>query len=323
MRAGDRFRVALGQRMSETLYREGYAYVGGDEVARLAREHGADGEARALLRNLEDRGLFQREGDMCLDGEGLVLRYEEEDNRRQFWQRNHLRRELLRVAGDRFDQEDDWLQYPEDEYFTDAASPEPLAAAQILQALGLLELQAFSGAFMVRITPTGHELLQDEVALVRQLPISAADDEEGHAAVAADALAALITGVEDLLKERHWDAARRELRAGDGQFDDGHWDYAVREYYKALESGLKYRLKEAGVSYGKTAALRDLARTAAQNDLLPRNYQGLFGFTDSIRSPRSHGAGDGVVEVDVGPAEALLMGNHVRSLLLYLGHRPS
>jgi hypothetical protein len=29
-----------------------------------------------------------------------------------------------------------------------------------------------------------------------------------------------------------------------------------------------------------------------------------------------------VEELEVGPAEALLMGNHVRALLLYLGQRP-
>jgi hypothetical protein len=96
----------------------------------------------------------------------------------------------------------------------------------------------------------------------------------------------------------------------------------VREYYSALESGLKHRLDEAGVEYADGAALNALAKLAAATDLIPVNYQALFGFADSIRSPRSHGTGAKIVEVEVGKAEALLMGNHVRALLLYLGQRP-
>jgi len=56
------------------------------------------------------------------------------------------------------------------------------------------------------------------------------------------------------------------------------------------------------------------------------NYDALFGFTDSIRSPRSHGAAgraETIGEVEVGQAEALLIGNNARTLLLYLGQRAS
>jgi hypothetical protein len=59
-----------------------------------------------------------------------------------------------------------------------------------------------------------------------------------------------------------------------------------------------------------------LARLAADHDLIPVNYQAMFGFADSIRSPRSHGAGGNVEEIEIGQAEALLIGNHVRTLLL-------
>jgi hypothetical protein len=58
-------------------------------------------------------------------------------------------------------------------------------------------------------------------------------------------------------------------------------------------------------------------------DMIPTNYRALFGFIGSIRSPRRHGRGLRPVKVPVGPAEALLMGNHVRALLVYLAHRPS
>jgi hypothetical protein len=142
--------------------------------------------------------------------------------------------------------------------------------------------------------------------LRRDLPTTAADDEEAHAAVARDALAALISSVDQLLEQRGWEGARRELARGDRQYDDGHWVDAVGEYYSALESGLKHRLDEAGTTYGDNAALRDLARAAVKANLLPPNYQRLFDFADSIRSPRRHGAGGQVEEVEVGPAEALL-----------------
>jgi hypothetical protein len=135
-------------------------------------------------------------------------------------------------------------------------------------------------------------------------------------------LAELITSVDQLLEQRRWQGARRELRRGDSQYDAGHWVDAVSEYYSALESGLKHRLDEATASYAEKAALRDLAREAVNANLIPPNYQQLFGFADSIRSPRRHGAGGRVEEVEVGPAEALLMANHVHALLLYLGQRP-
>jgi hypothetical protein len=116
--------------------------------------------------------------------------------------------------------------------------------------------------------------------------------------------------------------ARAELRRGDDRYGEINWPDAVGEYYSALESGLKYRLSELEVKYGDTAALRDLAREAAKTNAFPRNYQALFEFTDSIRSPRRHGAGPTPSAVQIGPAEALLIGNHVRTLLLYLGQRP-
>jgi hypothetical protein len=68
--------------------------------------------------------------------------------------------------------------------------------------------------------------------------------------------------------------------------------------------------------------LKDLAKQAAAEGLIPTNYQALSGFIDTIRSPRSHGRGSKIEEIEVGKAEALLMANHTRALLVYLGHRP-
>jgi hypothetical protein len=58
--------------------------------------------------------------------------------------------------------------------------------------------------------------------------------------------------------------------------------------------------------------------------VISANYQSLFGFLDSIRSPApARGGPEREREkVELGPAEALLMGNHARSLIVYLGHRP-
>jgi hypothetical protein len=179
----------------------------------------------------------------------------------------------------------------------------------------------------VNITPRGRELQRDTSELGRELPVSAAEDDDAVADVVPDALQSLILDVEALLEKRGWTGAARELARGDEQYEQGHWTDAVREYYAALESALKHRLDEAGVAYPGGAALRDLAKQAASENLtsenlIPINYQAMFGFADSIRSPRSHGAGGSVEDVEVGKAEALLMGNHVRALLLYLGQRP-
>jgi hypothetical protein len=68
-------------------------------------------------------------------------------------------------------------------------------------------------------------------------------------------------------------------------------------------------------------ALKKLAAATAAAGVIPSNYQALFGFLDSIRSPFSHGQGARSVEIELGPAEALLMANHARALLFYLLQR--
>jgi hypothetical protein len=190
--------------------------------------------------------------------------------------------------------------------------------------MGLLELRLFLGhALDARLTPDGYRTLNSETGLVETLPLNAAEDPEAATApVVPDAMATLITSVEQLVRERNWTGVERELRAGDEQYDKREWKNAVGEYYSALESGLKHRLDEEGIAYSEKAALRALAKTASQSELFPPNYQELFSFINSIRSPRSHGAGARPQPVEIGEPEALLMGNHVRALLVYLGHRP-
>jgi hypothetical protein len=326
MDARDRFINALAEAVSQAYYVGGFLFLSIEQISAIAKDQQVpDAEARATLDLLDERGLLQREegGWAYGDGIGLLLLYEEA-NRRVLWQRNELRREILRLAAIAYDEGTDFIEYEQGgERFVDAPWAEAYAASQTLEYLGFVEVQAFMGEnFHLKITPTGRELQRDARELSRQLPVNAAEDEGAGADAAADALRDVILSVEDLLAKRGWAGAARELSRGDDQYRDGHWTDAVREYYAALESGLKHRLDDGGVEYADGAALKDLARVAALHDLVPTNYQALFGFADSIRSPRSHGAGANVVEVEVGKAEALLMGNHVRALLLYLGQRP-
>src|SRR6266496_3753781 len=54
------------------------------------------------------------------------------------------------------------------------------------------------------------------------------------------------TSSEQLLRERGSPAALDELNAGDARHRGGLWTDAVREYYSAVESGLRYRIHDAG-----------------------------------------------------------------------------
>ena len=326
MDARDRFITALAELVSTAYHAQGDIYISDHELTALADEYAVPAvEARAALDFLDDQGLLCRQegGHSYSDGIGLVLKYEEVD-RRLLWQRNVLRREILRLAAKAYEDGTGDLTYQEEkDQFIDAPWSETFAAAQILEHMDLLEVRRAMGHnFWASITSAGYELQRNARELARELPTNAEEDESAGANVVPDALRDLILSVEDLLTRRGWEGAARELRDGDDQYGEGHWTDAVREYYRALESALKHRLDEAGATYGEGAALKDLARQAVAEGLIPRNYQDLYGFASSIRSPRSHGAGGKPVEVEVGRAEALLMGNHVRALILYVGQRP-
>jgi hypothetical protein len=325
--ARSRFITALAKRVSDEYYASGEIYLSVREIDALAEaESVPENEARAALRLLDDNGLLiaQEGGHSYSDGMGLALRYEDAD-RQLFRQRNGLRREILALTAKAYDEGIGELVYEEgNEQFLDRPWAEAYAASRALEYMGLVDVRPFLGHdFQVSITSAGYELQRNPSELHRELPTTAAEDETATANVAPDALQELILTVEDLLGQRGWDGAAEELRRGDDQYREGHWTDAVREYYATLESGLKHRLDDAAVGYSAGAALKDLAKSAASHGLIPTNYQALFGFIDSIRSPRSHGRGGAVSEVEVGQAEALLMGNHVRALLLYLGHRPT
>jgi hypothetical protein len=326
VRAFDRFVTALAKHVDEALHREGLVHVDAGAIEGIAEaENVPAGDMRAALEELDAQGLLIRDegGWSYKDGVGLALRYEEAD-RPVFYSRNQLRRAVLRLAGEAYSTDPGWWEYKEDSALHEPWA-EVHAAAKILEEMGLLELRLFLGhALDARLTPDGYRTLSSEAELAERLPLNAAEDPEAATTpVVPDAMATLITSVEQLVRERNWTGVERELRAGDEQYDKREWKNAVGEYYSALESGLKHRLDEEGIAYSENAALRTLAKTASQSELFPPNYQELFSFINSIRSPRSHGAGARPQPVEIGEPEALLMGNHVRALLLYLGHRPN
>jgi hypothetical protein len=326
MDAEARFVLALARHANELLHATGAIYMRRNDIEAIAKRTGIDEPPRRhVLSRLDDESLLTTDNGHTYKGAvAFALDYEKQGDRPTFWARNGLRREVLSSAASAFDRQERRLRYDEQaERFIDAPYAEAVAAARVLDSLGLIRLQLYAGhSFAIRIEPAGYDLARSEDALKRELPLSATEDEDAHATIARDALDELISELDQLLASRGWEGARRELARGDTQYEDRHWVDAVSEYYSAIESGLKHRFDELGIHYGASASLRDLAREAAKADLIPRNYQDLFTFADSIRSPRRHGAGSSPQEVPVGPAEALLIANVARALLLYLGHRP-
>jgi hypothetical protein len=292
----------------------------------LAAEVGAsETEARQAVRMLLDGYYLNEDQPGYAKATPRILLDHEERDRAAAYRQNAVRRHVLREAAEAGD------HGGRAEYRV--SSEEPFSQNQLFMAATVLEYldlaqrdqDNFNNHFSVRITGRGYEVVADDRLMRSRLPINPTEDEQAQLAVAPDALKDVITSCARMLETRGWQQALVELRRGDDQYADGDWVNAVREYYSALESGLKYALHEEAVDYGETNALKKLSGRAAEKGLIPINYQGLFSFTDSIRSPRSHGGGpeaEGVAEVEIGQAEALLTGNHVRMLLLYLGQRP-
>lgn len=289
----------------------------------FAREAGGDErDGRHARQRLVDVGLlYEHQPNFFRATPGLVLLYETLD-RPEAYRQNAVRRQLLEEMRE-IDREGDWAQFrhsDDDPY----PAAQMYAAAQVLEHLGLVELNGeLPAMFNVKLTSDGRDALADERLTRRVLPVTKTEDDEAHTPVAPDALREVIRSCEEMLERQGWQAALDELRKADNEYTDGDWVNAVRDYYAALESGFKYALhEEVGKEYSE--ALGKLVGRAAAAGLIPGAYKSLFAFADAIRSPRSHGRGPKEAEnvVEIGQAEALLIGNLVRSLLLYLGNRP-
>lgn len=308
---------AHGQ-MLETGY-AGFFDESFDECAKRVAASEKDAH-RARRRMLDEYLMTENQPGYFVPMSSLILLHEGVDRQEHYRQneaRRHVLKEIGRVEGG------GWVQFKYED-----SDPYPaaqmFAAARVLDYLGLLELgDGLPAIFGVRLTSQGDAVLGDERVLQRRLPTTISEDEEQLPLIAHDALGEIITSADEIIERLGWSAALDELRAGDAQYADGNWVNAVRDYYSALESGLKYALHADGVTYGEANALEKLAKRASAEGLIPLNYQALFSFTSSIRSPRSHGEGPhgSATRVEIGAAEALLMRHHVRALLLYLGTR--
>jgi len=325
MDAQQRLTFAIAKAAHAEALSSGFPSFFDNTVEELATEVGASPlDARQVIRTLREHGYLYETSPGFYNAMPSLLLFHEERDRQEAYRQNYIRRYVLREVG-RFDAEGGSVQFKADE-----SDPYPkehvFTAAKVLDSLRLVELMGdLPAIFNVKLAARGYDALHDERALGQLLPLTPTDDAQAHTPVAPDALREVITGCEQMLQQRGWQQVLVELRRGDTQYAEEHWVDAVREYYAALESGLKYALGDEGASYAQGSALNRLAGRAGDKGLIPTNYQAVFGFADSIRSPRSHGAGPRgeVSEVEVGQAEALLMGNLVRTLLLYLGNRPT
>lgn len=320
----ERFCKALAARAHRELVETGWdAFLFDSALKDVRTEAGAsETEARIALNTLEEQFMLRKEDghDSFRATPYLALKHEEHD-RASAYAENDARRAVLKEIARvdeggglvRFAAEDEQLGYP---------LARLRAAARVLDAMSCVELSGeTSGSFHGSLRSRGHELLENDASLRAALPITVGEDEAVLPAVAPDVLKQVILSCEELLLAKAWTNALNELREGDRQYTKQEWVNAVREYYSSLESGLKYALFTADASDGD--ALRSLAKTAAAQGLIPINYQALFGFPSSIRSPRSHGAGPKPEPVEVNQPEALLMGNVTRALLVYLASRSS
>jgi hypothetical protein len=327
MDARGRFKQALAKIVYAELIQSGWTPLLFDEPLERAREESGANESdlRRALQEMVADYLLTQERHHYKATPFLALKHEETD-RDAAYAENEVRRRVLATVIRVEDEQGavgGWIGFgPEDETEMGISSGRLRAAARVLEALGLIELGSEStGFFYCRSTARGHQLHEDPAEMDAMLPMSATHDENALLTVAPDALSEVIWSCKQLLEHRGWETALRELAAGDREYADENWVNAVREYYSALESGLKYALTDSGATYDEGAALKRLATRCGETGLIPPNYQAFFGFADSIRSPRSHGVGPTPVKIEIGQHEALLMGNHVRTALLYLGSR--
>jgi hypothetical protein len=173
-----RFEEALARAMQENLLENGLVFMPGSGVAEAAKEAGLDPAVAGLvMRELEDQGMLEYDGNLVQGGLPLIFRYETETDRAAFWESNAARRELLTAAADAFDRGEE-IDYSEDtESYTKRPYGEATAAARMLEAFDLGELHLFLGKnFRFSITASGYELARDSVALARELPTSSEED---------------------------------------------------------------------------------------------------------------------------------------------------
>ena len=333
MDAEQRLTAALVRDTYQKAMNDGYGFLFDEQIGEMAEQVGATAQqARQVQREILEAYLFEQGNSHCFyrATPRLFEEYERTDRAAAYHQ-NAVRRWILEQVGEldakSTSRSTGLIHFtPEDD--DDYSPPEQFVAAKVLHYESCLEkFEGQPGSFTVKLGSKGYDTLRDEKLMRRLFPISVTEDEEAQLPIVPDVLRTVITTCEELLTELGWRQVLVELSRGDKEYGDEDWVNAVREYYSATESGLKYALDlEEALGSDDHRALHRLAKEAASQGLIPVNYSALFGFADSIRSPRSHGGGkraEDVGEVPVGQAEALLMGHQARALLVYLGQRAS
>jgi len=172
-----------------------------DKILALADElglesHLADHAVDRLLGGL----LLREKSDGYFDATPLAAWYAETYEPERWRQENVLRREILQAAA-AAKAKHEWLSYAEGkERFINQPFPEVAAATRTLAEYGLVEMEERLGhAFHMQIIPEGFDLVRDESALTRSLPVSATEDDEAHTLVVPDVLSELIRSCAQLL----------------------------------------------------------------------------------------------------------------------------
>lgn len=287
----------------------------------LAQQHGLENkDVLIVLDELVDTFEVARLDTMSFTGKPNGVLVFEELNSEQRYEANKLRRKLFKFLKSKYVQDPTSIVDENDiqQEFPELRPEEVFREIQFLKETYKLEACLTSGyTFAIILSKISWGNFRTETDFNNKFPTN--NDESGdYAKVTHDILNGLHTNLHQLLINLKWENARIELIEGDERLAKKDYVGAVKDYYSALESAIKYRLTSANIAFSTGSSLKDLTSALEKNGLIPRNYKNIFDFVNSIRSPRSHGLGTGTDIVQVHEKEAVLMKNHVASTIVYL-----
>lgn len=287
----------------------------------LAQNHKlGNKEVLIILDELIDTYEVARLDNMSFTGKpNGILVYEDLNNELKF-EANLLRRKIMKFLKSKYEQDPTLIIDEQDvqSKFPDYTTVELFREIQFLKETYKIDASFTSGytyAIILSKISWGH--LKTEQDFIDTFPIN--NDESGkYVKVTHDILRDLHTNLDQILNTLKWDSVKSEFNEGNTRLSKKDYAGAVKDYYSALESAIKYKLTSSNVQFGSGASLKDLTSALEKSGLIPRNYKHVFDFVNSIRSPRSHGLGTSTEVVTIHEKEALLMKNHVSSLIVYL-----
>lgn len=287
----------------------------------LAYGHGlGDKEVLIILDELTDIYEVGRLDNMSYKGRpNGVLVYEDLHEELKF-ESNNLRRAILKFLKSKYEQDPISVVDEQDvqSEFVEYTPIELFREIQFLKETYKLDVSFTSGyTYAIILSKISWSHLKTEQDFITAFPVN--NDESGnYLKVTHDILHDLHTNLDQIINALNWDSVKAELTEGNSRLSKKDYVGAVKDYYSALESAIKYRLTTASIPFGSGASLRDLTSALEKNGLIPRNYKNVFDFVNSIRSPRSHGLGTNAEVVSIHEKEALLMKHHVSALIVYL-----